>query len=118
MLWEPSDERWHGQRLAFLEEAHGMEFVDVVADSRADYLRLRAEIASGALPCPWPRGWRRMRGGFGTWAYYRDSVTMLHGMVERLGWTLTDKEVSLLDALDSYGAAAGSRQMHTVPALA
>ncbi len=84
----------------------GDEFVDVVPSTKAEYLRVRAAISSGVITTPW----RRTRGAFGTWAYFRDTVTLLRQVVEHLGWTLDDEESALLDALAGYrpGRALGS----------
>ena len=97
------DETFHGRRLALVEVPGGDNFVDVVPATRDEYLRVRAAISSGAIATPW----RRTRGGFGTWAYYRDTVTLLREVVEHLGWTLDDEETALLDSLAGY--APGSR---------
>ena len=82
----------------------GDEFVDVVPAHKAEYLRVRAAISSGAIATPW----RRTRGAFGTWAYYRDTVTLLRQVVEHLGWTLDDDESALLDALGRLQAGPRS----------
>ncbi len=86
-------------------------YVDLT--SREDFDRYAAYIAE--FQRRWSASGRHL-ARFGTWERYRQQVESVREIVRALGWTLNEEEVSLLDALDTYGGGAGSPQIHTVPA--
>ena len=81
--------------------------------SREDFDRYRAYVLE--FQRRWTASGRHLLR-YGTWARYRWDIEFARDTIRALGWTLTEQEADLLDALDSYGRAAGSPQIHTVPA--
>lgn len=61
----------------------------------------------------WEREWPRPEAGlarFGTWARYRQEVTIARCLIAALGWTLTPEEQAIFDALDEHGEQAPTRR--------
>lgn len=42
----------------------------------------------------------------GTWARYRAALNGIHALIAELGWTLTDDEERLMEALEDYAVAS------------
>jgi hypothetical protein len=53
---------------------------------------------------------RQTRLRFGTWARYSATLYVIRTVLAELGWTLTDDEQALIDALEAYGAGFITRQ--------
>jgi hypothetical protein len=52
---------------------------------------------------------RRGRSPLGTWRRYAEEQQLAREIVDALGWTLTDDEAALLDALDAYAGRCPAR---------
>jgi len=58
----------------------------------------------------WP-DWNRPLPRLGTWARYRDDLRWFEALVDQLGWTLSDEEQALVDALEAYAQQAPARRL-------
>ena len=58
----------------------------------------------------WPH-YRGRSARRGTWKRYRDDLAWLTEFLQQLGWTLTEEERALMDALEDYSRQAPARYL-------
>ena len=58
--------------------------------------------------------WNTNRPRYGTWGWYLADVAVLHYIFDLFGWTATEEESALMDALDEYGKRAPARYLAAV----
>jgi hypothetical protein len=80
-----------------------------------DYLEFTIERShtreglSGVTGSAWRATHTNPLPRIGTWRRYREDVAHARGLIEVLGWTLTDEEHALMDALEEYSRQAPAR---------
>ena len=87
-----------GKRLALIADRHGDNCVMIATGSMDEY---RAIAATPAVKKR-AREWTDNRPRYGTWAHYLTDVAFVRDIFEAAGWTPTEEEHALMDALEAY----------------
>ena len=99
---------WHGsegRRLALIEDTYGDNCIQIATSSEAEFRAVMASPGYQRRNAEWQANAPR----YGSWGWYAKDVALVRSIFEFAGWTMTEDELTLMDALEAYGRRAPLR---------